>query len=179
MCWQAQLRETLTRLEKPEQRARVAILGIGHELCGDDAAGLWLARKASEAVQALGGHSQAVDHLLVLEAGAAPENTCGALRRFRPDLVLLTDAAQLHEKPGMLRWLDWQVTGGISASTHTLPLHLFAAYLVSELQCEVALLGIQPEHTIPGQAMTPAVRQAAEAAAKIVVNSILKQDYPL
>ena len=40
-----------------------------------------------------------------MEAGPAPENFTGPLRRFRPDLVLLVDAAQMDAEPGTIGWL--------------------------------------------------------------------------
>ena len=38
--WKAKLRETLNRLGQSNGRPRVAILGVGQELRGDDALGL-------------------------------------------------------------------------------------------------------------------------------------------
>ena len=116
---------------------RVAVVGVGNELNGDDMAGLILARELARRVEGR-------DHLLVIDAGPAPENTTGLLRRFGPDLVVMVDAAQMGDPPGAVRWLAWQDTAGISASTHTLPLHMFGTYLTAELGCDLALIGIQP-----------------------------------
>jgi len=150
LCWQARLRQALrSRSSAP----RVAVVGVGHELNGDDAAGIAVARS-------LAGLPAPHDRLLVIDAGPAPENTTGLLRRFGPDLVLLVDAAQMGELPGAIRWLDWRETDGISASTHTLPLHLLARYLVTELGCDVALLGIQPAANTLDAPLSPAVSRA-------------------
>jgi hydrogenase maturation protease len=83
------------------------------------------------------------DHLLV-EAGLAPENFTGTLRRFQPDLVVLIDAAEMGLPAGKIACLDWREAGGWSASTHTLPLNMLSAFLVSELGCQVMLVGVQP-----------------------------------
>jgi len=162
--WQDRFQQTLARLKKSERPPRVAIVGIGHELCGDDAAGVALARAMQ---QQYNGNGR--DDWLVIEAGPAPENCSGLLRRFRPDLVLLIDAAYLDAGPGTLRWLDWQDTMGFSASTHTLPLRLLASYLTSELGCEVALLGIQPADLTAGAPLSPAVKMAVDT----VIGSML------
>jgi hydrogenase 3 maturation protease len=138
------------------------VLGIGHELCGDDAVGVRLAGM-------LRPLTAGNERLLVIEAGPAPENFTGPLRRFRPDLVLLLDAAQMEGEPGTIGWLDLQSVGGMSASSHTLPLHILVAYLVAELGCQVALIGIQPEQTFADAALTPKV----QAAAEIVVQELL------
>jgi len=153
--WQVSLSQTLHRRSSPP---RVAVVGIGHELSGDDAAGLAV-------VRALKGALAPAERVLLVDAGPAPENTTGLLRRFAPDLVLLVDAAQMDEPPGAVRWLDWQETSGVSASTHTLPLHMLARYLVAELSCEVALLGIQPAGNMIGAPLSPEVEEAVDAVA--------------
>lgn len=153
--WQASLSQTLHRRSNP---LRVAVVGVGHELNGDDVAGLAVVRALSPALASS-------DRVLIVDAGPAPENTTGLLRRFAPDLVLLVDAAQMDAPPGAVCWLDWQETTGISASTHTLPLHLLARYLVAELGCEVALLGIQPAANVPGAPLSPEVEEAVDAVA--------------
>jgi hydrogenase 3 maturation protease len=157
--WQRSLQAILTRLKKPERPLRLAVLGIGHELYGDDAVGVWVAGR-------LGALAGANSNLLAVMGGSAPENCTGTLRRFAPDLVLMVDAALMELEAGGTGWLDWQAAGGFSASTHTLPLQLLAGYLTAELQCEVALLGIQPGQTRVGAPLSPEVQQAAESVAK-------------
>ena len=136
---------------------RVAVVGIGNELRGDDIAGLLVIREAGKRVESPG--------ILFLEAGPAPENCTGSLRKFRPDWVIFVDAAEMGAPPGEVRWLDPLETTGYSASTHTLPLHVLSDYISSEIGCRVSLLGIQPAHTDfdspPSQAIRAAVARAA------------------
>ncbi|MBN2385680.1 MAG: hydrogenase 3 maturation endopeptidase HyCI [Anaerolineales bacterium] len=163
--WQSSLKKTLARLGKEADPLRLAVVGIGHELGGDDAVGTQLAgllmRKAA-------GN----ERLLALEAGPAPENFTGPLRRFGPHLVLLVDAALMGCPPGTVRWLDWQQAEGFSASTHTLPLNLLATYLTAELGCELALIGIQPGQTRVDAPLTPAVRAAGRELAGVLVHCL-------
>ena len=141
------------------------MLGVGHELYGDDAVGVWLAGRLQELMPADG-------NLLPVQAGPAPENFTGTLRHFGPDLVLLVDAALMDLQPGDTGWLDWQDTTGFSASTHTLPLHLLAAYLTAELDCKVDLLGIQPFSCQVGESLSALVEQAAESVAKSIIEAL-------
>jgi hydrogenase 3 maturation protease len=163
--WQASLTASLQNLKKPERSVRLAVLGIGHELCGDDAAGTRLAGRLKEL-------AAGDPDLLAVEAGPAPENFTGTLRRFAPDLVLLVDAALMDAEPGTVRWLDWHAADGMSASTHTLPLHLLAGYLTDDLGCQVALLGIQPEQTYADAPLTPRVQAAAEEVAEFIIGEL-------
>lgn len=132
--WSGALRRELPKLNS---HPRLAILGIGNELYGDDAAGVIAARRLQPA---LAGRKD----LLVLDVGSVPENCTGVLRRFKPDAVIMLDAAQMNAEPGTLRCLGWRDLVGLDASTHTFPLSTLAQYLSDELGCKVLLVGIQP-----------------------------------
>ncbi len=138
--------------------ARVAVLGIGNELNGDDAAGVRVVRELAARLTATPG-------VLLIDGGVAPENYTGPLRRFQPDLVLEIDAAHLGEAPGTTRWVDWRDADGLSASTHTLPPSVLAEFLVAEIGCEVSLLGIQPATLEMNTPVSPAVERAVHQLA--------------
>lgn len=171
--WAESLQKTITTLKESQSKRqveggqpgekrpiRVAILGIGHELRGDDAAGLVVARRLQPFAH---------PNLLVIEAGHAPENHTGLLRRFNPDLVILIDSAQLNEPPGAICWLPWQDTTGLSASSHTMPPYMLANYLTAELNCEIALIGIQPANTGLGSSLSQQIEEAVKEIEEILV----------
>jgi len=139
------------------EQPRVAVVGIGNEFNGDDAAGIWVARK-------LGSRECSTDakHVLVIEAGQAPENITGELRRFGPQVVLLIDAAQMGVDPGAIAWIPWESTTGMSASSHSLPLSMLARYLTLEFGCSVHLLGIQPAQNEVHTGLSVVVQGAVE-----------------
>jgi hydrogenase maturation protease len=97
---------------------------------------------------------------LVADAGLAPENFSGALRRFQADVVLLVDAAEMDRPPGSIAWLDWRDTRGFGPSTHLQPLATLAEYLEKDLGCTVGLLGIQPANLDFDQPLSPRVEKA-------------------
>jgi len=99
---------------------------------------------------------------LILEAGLAPENCTGAVRRFAPDWVILADAAQWGGKAGEILWADSKDAAGWSGSTHTLPLSMLAEYLAAELGCRILIAGIQPACLDFGAPLSPEVEQAVE-----------------
>lgn len=146
---------------------RIAILGIGNELNGDDAAGVLAARKL---IESSGGWETKTGSqtplLYIVEAGMAPEAFTGPLRRFQPDLVVLIDAAELDEPPGTVACFDWAQAEGMSASTHTLPPTVLAQFLMREMGCRVMLIGIQPKSlsfdAVVSEEVLLAVRQVVE-----------------
>jgi hydrogenase 3 maturation protease len=155
--WLEKLQQVLTRLQLRDPFPRVAIVGIGHPLRGDDAVGPYMIRK-------FGSSFREDETLLMVDAGPAPENCTGILKRFMPDLVILIDATEMEGAPGSIQSIHWQDSIGLSASTHSLPLHVFIHYLTRELGCEMMLLGIQPLDTSMDAALSSAVREAAESA---------------
>ena len=161
-CWQNELQLRLENLQGDNQQARIALIGVGNEMRGDDAVGVFLAREMQVYASCNPG-------FLSIECGLVPENCTGILRRFAPNLVIMIDAAQMDEAPGRIRWLDWQTTGG-GILTHTLPLWTCAGFLAVELNCEVALIGIQPQNTSFGASLSPEVQEAIDEVASVLVS---------
>jgi hydrogenase maturation protease HycI len=177
--WVNQLRQKLSRLHegiatwRPDGRSRLAVVGIGHELRGDDAAGVLVARRLIEMLVSRNSFAERGDGfilcssegLLIVNAGPAPENCTGLLRRFAPDFVLLVDAAQMGVASGEVRWLEWEEIPRSGVWTHSLSLRLLADYLMAELGCEVVLIGIQPVADAFGAPLSPEVQRAVELLA--------------
>ncbi len=155
---------------RSKKDSRLAVVGIGQELRGDDAAGLEVVRRLQalraglDASQPAARRALAKDNVLILEAGPAPENFTGPLRRFNPEVVVLVDAAQMDTLPGSVLYLDWHDTAGYTGSSHTLPLSTVAEYLEKEIGCKVWLLGIQPEGNEYGARMSEATARGVHLA---------------
>jgi hydrogenase 3 maturation protease len=142
---------------------RLAVLAVGSELRGDDAAGILaggaladaLAKKPPAfACQVFLGHS-------------APENLTGAVRQFGPTHLLVLDAAQSNAPPGGVAVLDEQmIAANASASTHSLPLAVVIDYLVELTSCKAMVIGIQPGNLELGGGVSPAVEAAAKELAQ-------------
>ena len=153
------------------------MLGVGNEMNADDGAGPALARSLTRRLARLA----VLPGLLVIDAGLAPENFTGPLRRFAPDLLVLVDAADFSQAskramPGAAACLDFDDLDGFSASTHLAPLSLFRLFVTRELGCEVLLLGIQPAGTGPGRGLSPPVRRCVNRLARFFMNIMAGMD---
>jgi len=144
-------------LNQQSAKQRTAIVGIGNLLRSDDAAGILVARGLMNSQSLLDSNI-----VLVIDAGQAPENRTADLRRFAPKVILLIDAAEIGEMPGTIHWIEVDELEGMSASTHTLPLSI-AQYLTLELNCKIALLGIQPKSNDIRETISPEVSEAVHA----------------
>jgi hydrogenase 3 maturation protease len=105
------------------------------------------------------------DDVLFISGSNAPENFTGVIKNFRPDILFIIDAARMGLKQGECMVLQESEIGGVSFSTHMLPLSVFISYLKSETGCGVVLVGIQPGCTDVGFRMCRAVRKGTEKLA--------------
>lgn len=153
--WQNHLQVILNQKTK-----RISVVGIGHELRGDDAVSIYIIHQLQQFLPS-------TENRLLLVAGSAPENVTGQVRRFAPHTVLLIDAVDMGQPSGTIRCIDLESNIVESASsTHTLSLRLFTTYLQSEFQCEIHLMGIQAEQTILDASLSSAVQSSADCIVK-------------
>jgi hydrogenase 3 maturation protease len=157
--WIEQLANLVRTAAASNPSPRLAWVGIGNELNGDDAAGV-------AAIRLLRRHHFQAQEPLFIDAGTVPENSTGPLRRYRPGLIVLLDAGDFGGEAGEIRLIDWHQAEGFSASTHTLPLAVVAGYLEGELHCPVVLLVIQAAQTNFDQGLSEPVQRAVEALAE-------------
>jgi hydrogenase 3 maturation protease len=163
--WQASLARVLERTSKVGTASRLAIVGIGNELNGDDAAGVLIVRK-------LIPFFITSPSIKILEAGQAPENITGAVIRFKPDDILFIDAVSLNAPPGSIHWIDWQRVEGFSASSHSLPLSVVIQYLLHEHACRVHVLGIQVSDTTTGSPVSPEILRSVDSISELILTTL-------
>lgn len=126
---------------------RVAIMGIGDELSRHDRLGI-LAARDLEALR--------LPAVKVFLAGTIPESFTGPIRRWKPDHVVLIDAADMGTRPGTVAVIGAGQVRGSRLSTHALPLSLVMKYLEKDVGTRVTLVGIQPDLAATGAATTAA-----------------------
>jgi hydrogenase 3 maturation protease len=138
---------------------RLAVLGIGNPLRGDDAIGI-------EVLKQLKG--KVPENVKLFECEMVPENFLGEIELFKPTHVLLIDAAQLEVEPGKARIIPPEKITGTALTTHTMPLTILALTIRESLKANVMLLGIQPEKTEFGEGLSPKLQESSKEIAKII-----------
>lgn len=130
---------------------RVAILGVGNRLRGDDGVGSRLAEQLAgrPAVHAI-------------DAGVVPENHLERVVQSNPDTVLILDAVDFGGAPGDMRILDPESVVASGFSTHTLSLQMTAEFLKARAQARVVLLAIQPANIGRSTRMSAAISRSLE-----------------
>lgn len=133
------------------------VWGVGNEIMGDDAAGIYaagLVRKRN------------IPWIRVFDCGTLPENYISPLEKILPETLLIIDAADIDAEPGEIRLLRINETCGAAFSTHGIPVDVLLAPFEPGLR--IRILAIQPLSTRLGDEMSPPVRSAAERAAVAV-----------
>lgn len=153
--WQKHLQQLLTR---PDGRQlRLALVGVGQTLMGDDGAGTLIARQIGSCLND--------PSLLVVAAEHAPENCMGVVTRFRPDVVLFVDAVRAGGRAGDILWLTAEQAESAGGSTHTLSLAILGEYLARITGADAYILGIEPGHVAFGEEVSAPVAAAIDEVA--------------
>lgn len=146
---------------------RVALLGVGSELRGDDAAGIRVCAEVAAVLK-----ERRVRTARVFYGHTAPENVTGEIRKYAPSHVIIVDAADFGRAPGTVSIVDLSLSGGTSCSTHRLPVAVFAAYLEQSIKCVPILIGIQPSCLTFGAGVSSAVNRAVRTVSTALSDSI-------
>lgn len=155
ISWQEELSIAIKKAPK------IAVLGAGSILCGDDAAGMIVA----EHLEAISAQEP---NILALGGSTAPENFIGVLRTFAPDLLIFVDAAYIEGELGDIALISPDNIKELSFSTHMLPFGALLNFIRSEINCEIKLLGIKPGHTDFGTEPSLIVSEASEKLAELI-----------
>ena len=150
---------------------RLAILGIGSDLRGDDGAGMLVAEKLEKSLKKI----KASPEVRIFLGATAPENLTGEIKRFKPTHLIVIDTVEIKERPGTIILLTPDlVGGGVSFSTHAMPARIIIDYFTNFFKCSTVIIGIQPGSIKFGKAPSAAVKEAAGEVAAAVAYSIRK-----
>lgn len=144
--------ELLREFLRPLLRGRVAVLGVGNILRGDDGFGIALVQRLAERGLPL----------LAVDAGTVPENHVAVAARFSPDTVLLADCLDHGGLPGDVAVLAGEELSEEVVSTHGFPLSMLMDEIARRTGAAVRLLGVQPADLTLGAELSPPVLAALD-----------------
>ena len=153
-----------TLKQKLNNALRVAVLGIGSELRGDDVAGLLAAQQIEKNTKG----KSVTPQVQVFISETAPENLTGEIKKFQPTHLIIIDAAELNKEPGHIEIMEPGTIGGTSFCTHALPLKVIVDYLLKSFKFQAIIIGIQPKTLTFGAKPTKEVVAAAKHIAKVI-----------
>jgi hydrogenase 3 maturation protease len=142
---------------------RLVIVGIGNSLKSDDGLGVVIVNELQ---------GKTTDNIFLIDCGTVPETYVGPIRNFNPSHILMIDAAEIRSKPGTIRFVLPEEIQGLTISTHTLPLNVFAEYLKRETNAEIALLAVQPKNLEFGESLSLEVANAVKSLLDMILDVI-------
>jgi len=157
------VKEMEMRLREIRTR-KLAIIGVGNSLKGDDFAGSLVAKRL------MSRFNEAAHRILVLDAEDAPENFTEKIRAFGADTVIFIDSAVMGTPPGTVRLVRLDETEYPYFSTHNVPLRLLGT-VMRDVESSF-LIGIEPGTTEFGEQMSREVKAACTQVAQTVYKII-------
>jgi hydrogenase 3 maturation protease len=166
-----------------QQVSGTIVLGIGNPLGGDDAVGTLVVDIINQMLGTPGDGRHSVegpmlDRITAIDTSAVPENYTSVIHRYRPDLLILVDAADMGLPAGTARIIPAERIKALSFSTHHMPLSMFISY-VREFCGKVLLVGIQPKQTETGAPISEVVSKNARKLARTILEGRLCEIQPL
>ena len=131
---------------------KIAFVGLGNELRGDDLAGLVF-------IEALKTKT-VFNKSKFIVAGKNPENYLQEILDYNPEAVVFIDAADFLGEPGEISLLESDSLANIDFSTHAYSIKLIEKFLSLNRQIDFIYIGIQPKTTELGKEMSSQVNHA-------------------
>jgi hydrogenase 3 maturation protease len=154
--------EALARLYSPCFEGRMAVIGIGNRLWGDDGAGPELLRRLKEEWEVQEPRPNSQRQRFFVDAGESPEDWFIRIVDLKPDVILVIDAMDLQAEPGSIAILDSEaLPEALCCTTHRLPLRSLLN-LWEKSGSSTLVLAIQPKDLIFNEGLSPEVKTSID-----------------
>lgn len=138
------------------------VLGIGNSLHSDDGAGPYLCSLLKK-----------YDNIISFDCATAPENFTGAVRKIKPDLLIIADAAVMGLSPGDCRIIPNEKLADTAIGTHSLSLNHLVNFLF-DCAGRIAVIGIEPENLDLSENLSDKVRSSVIELADTIAEDNLE-----
>ena len=142
-------------------KGKVALFGVGNLLRGDDALGPLLVDRLQGQVNAE-----------CINTENAPEKFLGKVIKLEPNTLIIIDAVHLGLNPGDYRIVRPDELSGVGFSTHDIPLQNLVDYIKTEIDVDIYILGVQPEHLAIGKSLSNPVKTALQTLEELIIEAI-------
>jgi len=138
-------------------KGRTLVITLGSTLRADDGVGPYVCSHVKF------GRPE----LRLLDAGTTPGNIAQAAIDWKPDKVILVDAAHFQGEAGEIRVIPLEaINQSTVMSTHSFPLSVTFSIVKEDTGCELAVVGVQAKSLDYKEGLSPEVERAgAELAA--------------
>jgi hydrogenase 3 maturation protease len=152
--------------EKLKKAKRLAIMGVGSELMQDDKAGVDV---TLELENKFGSDNPKARFFATY---TTPENFTKSIADFKPDHIIIIDAADLKLKPGTFTLLPVERIIDFSLGTHKLSLVMMIKFLKETINPEFSVLAIQYKSIVFGEEMTSEMKEGVKKLTEYLSGNI-------
>jgi len=133
-------------------KGRTLLITVGNPMRADDGVGPFVGEKVVFKNPECG----------VINAYTTPENIAQTAIDFKPDKIILLDAAHFGGEPGEIKIIPLEDLGRHAViSTHSFPLSVTFSVVREDTGAEVTALGVEPGNMDLAEGLTPAVKESA------------------
>ena len=133
-------------------RGRTLVVTLGSTLRADDGVGPYVCSHVKFSRP----------DLLLLDAGTTPENVAQTAINWKPDKVILVDAAHFQGTAGEVRVIPLEaINQAMPISTHSFPLSVTFSIIKEDTGCELAVVGVQAKSLDYREGLSPEVEKTA------------------
>lgn len=130
-----------------ERKIKNVLMGIGNELKGDDGIGNIIARQFKHR------------DWKSLACETTPENFAAIVKRERPEILVIVDAAEMGLPAGEFRLLPKQKLNSVAFGTHAMPLHFLVSHL-KKYAGKILFIAVQPGKMQFGEKISADVKKS-------------------
>jgi len=157
--WRLGLRGILT---SSSPGARVALIGVGHPMRGDDYVGSFVIKTLIKDIK--------TDRVIFFDAEDGIEWTISKLAKTPLRRVIVIDACEMNASPGEIVLVPLAETEYPFFTTHGIPLKLLASKLLPSV--ETSILAIQPGRMSLNDRLSPPVFAAANSVSEAIATTL-------
>lgn len=151
-------------------KGKVAIVGVGNPLKGDDGAGpFFIQQLKNKGDGFIYYHTKRTKSkinepvpFILIDAGEVPENYISPIVKTKPDVIMIVDAADFSGKPGEIEIFASKDISKIGFTTHTLSPAVFMEYLGQQTKARIFLLALQPKTIETGVDLSEEMKSSIE-----------------
>ena len=133
-------------------KGRTLLITIGNPLRADDGLGPFV----GERIKFTTSDCQ------VINAYTTPENIAQTAIDFKPEKIVLLDAARFGGRPGELKIIPLdRINQQAAISTHSFPLSVTFSIVKEDSGAELVAIGVEPASMGYEEGLTPAVKESA------------------
>ncbi len=156
---------------------KLAIVGVGNEMKGDDGFGIKVIKNLLNHYKKIypnideNKEVNIIDNKLILiNSGVVPENFTDILKKEKPTHILIIDAAIMGKNYGDIDIINPDDIDEIHFSTHSLPMSLIVKYINYYINTDVVIIGIEPICLDFGKKLSPLILKKCDDFTKDLIN---------